>query len=1211
MNSAKIWQNDLVLNYTNYLLPQLRLFQIKLAGFKTFVEPTTITIPGKLVGIVGPNGCGKSNIIDAIRWVLGESRAGTLRGDSIQDVIFSGSANRKPVGRASVELIFDNSLSKTTNQWSSYAEISIKRVVQRDGDSAYYINNTHVRRRDIIDLFLGTGVSSRGYAIIEQGMISRIVEAKPQELRSFLEEAAGIAKYRERRHETELRLVDARTNLSRVEDILQELEKQLLHVKEQATTAQRFNALQTELQQINSLLWLHSQQEATNLRIRTTAEIEQLMLKLEQETNSLHEFDQNLEALRTQHSSISDDHQRAHASLYAIEAKLARTEQELRHIAESKQAIQFQIDEANLQLQRNQSDKEQSLNELAHLYLDKEKIDNLQQARQQQHEVENEKLPELENVFRITQAELFQIKQKYAVMHETSKFLLNQLTHGEKTIHQFNQKRERLIQEKNTQIDHHQEKIIVLQTKLEQVTLDIESKQTALAEIEDQLRVLEQSGKEALQAVQSTQQQWTSVKARHDALVQLQHQLENNEALTSWITHNQLDQLPRLWQHIEIKAGWENALESILQTHLNAVLVNRLEVALDWTDSAPGPCEIIEEFLNNESKENNALSIDFISDVAESSFPKSESLCSLVKFTHRSIEKIVTQWLHGIFTIDDIETGLRSRHELAPTEQFVTAQGHLISHHSLFYYAPHAQFHGVLQRQREIVQIKELIDQHHQAFLDTNEVYSEIEKNNERCKQSRALLQRELTQAKQTKHDLSLELVKLSEFTQRIHYRNQQIDEELIDISTQLSAETIQRQETESNLTMHRAELEDLDSQITQLNESVVSAEKILITHRQLVQQLSNQWRDTVVQLKDCQNRISQTENNIHHLDQSSLTVLSNIEKLTHSLCLFEIKDLQLHLHEQAEERNQCEQSVTKYRKALEEIIQTIRSTELARMQAEQIINHYKESLNQLKLKHQEAYLIENQFNEKLTESGADISRLLPQIDKVKPSALKAELNRINTELTSLGLVNLAAIDELQSIQSRFTFLDLQSADLENAVTTLENAIHQIDGETRERLQETFDRVNLLFKELFTSVFGGGNAKLTLSGEEILDATIQLIAQPPGKKNNSIHLLSGGEKALTALTLIFSLFQLNPAPFCLLDEVDAPLDDINAMRFCELVKRIANETQFLFISHNKISMQMAEQLVGVTMAEQGVSRIVSVNMGDAIDSRQALEERLV
>lgn len=1211
MNSAKISQNDLVLNYTNYLPPQLRLFQIKLAGFKTFVEPTTITIPGKLVGIVGPNGCGKSNIIDAIRWVLGESRAGTLRGDSIQDVIFSGSASRKPVGRASVELIFDNSLSKITNQWSSYAEIAIKRVVQRDGDSAYYINNTHVRRRDIIDLFLGTGVSSRGYAIIEQGMISRIVEAKPQELRSFLEEAAGIAKYRERRHETELRLADARANLSRVEDILQELEKQLLHVKEQAATAQRFNALQTELQHINNLLWLHSQQEATKLRIRATTEIEQLMLKLEQETNSLHEFDQNLEALRTQHSSISDDHQRAHASLYAVEAKLARTEQELRHIEENTQAIQSQINEANLQLQRNQSDKELALNELAHLYLDKESIDNLQQARQQQYETENEKLPDLENIFRSTQDALFHIKQKYAVTQETSRFLQNQLTHGEKTIHQLNQKQERLIPEKNTQIDHHQEKIIALQTELAQVTLDIESKQRALAEIEDQLKVIAQSEKEAIQAVQNKQQQWTSAKARHDALVQLQHQLENNESLTRWITHNQLDQLPRLWQHIEIKAGWENALESILQAYLNAALVHQLEVALDWTEPVPGPWYIVEECLNNKNKENNALSIDSTCDVIENSFPKSEPLRSLVKFTHHSIEKIVTQWLHGIFTIDDIASGLRSRHELAPTERFITAQGHLISHHSLFYYAPHAQFHGVLQRQREIMQIKELIDQHHQAFLDANEIYMEIEKNNERCKQSRSLLQHELTQAKQAKHDLSLELIKLSEFTQRIHYRNQQIDEELMNISAQLAAETIQRQETESNLTMHHTELEELDSQITQLNESVVSAEKILITHRQLVQQLSNQWRDTVVQFKDCQNRISQIENNIHHLEQSSSAILSNIEKLAHSLSLLENKDLQQQLDAQIEDRNQCERSVTKYRQALEDIIQLIRSTELARMQSEQTINQHKESLNQLKLKHQEAYLIENQFNEKLIESGADIDLLLPQIEKVKPSALKTELNRINTELTSLGLVNLAAIEELQAIQSRFTFLDLQSTDLENAVTTLENAIHQIDGETRERLQATFDRVNLLFKELFTSVFGGGNAKLTLSGEEILDATIQLIAQPPGKKNNSIHLLSGGEKALTALTLIFSLFQLNPAPFCLLDEVDAPLDDINAMRFCELVKRIANETQFLFISHNKISMQMAEQLIGVTMAEQGVSRIVSVNIDDAINPTQDLEERLV
>lgn len=1211
MNSDKIGQNDLLLNYTNYLSAQLRLFQIKLAGFKTFVEPTAITIPGKLVGIVGPNGCGKSNIIDAIRWVLGESRAGTLRGDSIQDVIFSGSINRKPVGRASVELIFDNSHSKLTNQWSSYAEISIKRVVQRDGDSAYYINNTHVRRRDIIDLFLGTGVSSRGYAIIEQGMISRIVEAKPQELRLFLEEAAGIAKYRERRHETELRLVDARANLLRIEDILQELEKQLLHVKEQAATAQRFNALQAELRQVNSLLWLHSQQEATNLRIRTTTEIEQLTLKLEQEANNLHESDKNLEALRIQHASISNDHQHAQASLYAIEAKIARTEQELRHIEENKQTIQRQIDEANTQLQRNQSNKKQALDELTHLHLDKEKIDSLQEERQQQHAIENEKLPELEHAFRITQDELFLVKQKHAVTQEASKFLFTQLTHNEKTISQLNQKQQRLIQEKNTQIDNHQEEIIALQIEQARMTLDIESKQTALTETEEQLTILERSRKETLQIAQDAQQQLTSINARYEALAQLQHQLENNEALTKWITHNQLDQLPRLWQHVEIETGWENALESILQEQLNAALVNRLETALDWVDPAPGPWHIIEACLNTECQENNAVSTEFTSDTTKNSFPKSKPLNSLVRFTHLSIEKVIAQWLQGIFTVDSIETGLRLRHELAPTERFVTSQGHLVSHHSLFYYAPHAQFHGVLQRQREIIQIRTLIDQHHEKFLDANNVHSEIEKNNERCKQLCSMLQHELTQAKQAQHDLSIELIRRSESMQRIHDRNQQIDEECINISVQLETETIQKLEAESNLAIHQTEIDHLGSQINQFDESVESAEKILIMHRQLVQNLSNQWRDIAVQLKDCQNRIAQTENNINNLDQSSATYLNNIEKLNQSLCLFENKDLQLHLHEQANERIQCEQSVTQYRQALEETVQIIRNSELVRMQSEQTVDRYKELLNQLKLKQQEASLIENQFNEKLVESDSDISTLLPQIEKIKPSVLKAELNRINAELTSLGLVNLAAIEELQTAQSRFAFLDLQSIDLKNAVITLESAIHQIDGETRERLQETFNRVNLLFDELFTSVFGGGNAKLTLSGEEILDATIQLIAQPPGKKNNSIHLLSGGEKALTALTLIFSLFQLNPAPFCLLDEVDAPLDDINAMRFCELVKRIANETQFLFISHNKISMQMAEQLIGVTMAEQGVSRIVSVNFDDAINPIQGHEERLV
>lgn len=1171
----------------------MRLSQIKLAGFKSFVEPTTILIPGNLVGIVGPNGCGKSNVIDAVRWVLGESRATALRGESIQDVIFSGSVSRKPVGRASVELIFDNRLGKVASRWAAYSEISIKRVIQRDSESTYYINNTQVRRRDITDIFLGTGVSGRGYAIIEQGMISRIIDAKPMELRVFLEEAAGISKYRDRRHETELRLTDARGNLMRVEDILQELGKQLQHLEKQADIARKFSELQKQLNITCNILWLIQKQEAIAKRIHAEEQIQQFELELASEITSLHELDKKLEAIRTQQHTVSEQQHQMQGELYAINAEVARIEQKLQHTRENREYFAKQISAVETQLQNNQHQMQEALDHLNHWHNEIEQSRLVCITSNQNYHSENEKLPELESIFRASQDQLFAVQKNLLVAQQTEKLQQSHLAHADKAIQQLNSRHERLLQEKNSQPQIDKTELTNLTQEKNQIIAHLEETQGALTETESQLKTTGYSRKEAMQNVQSVQQKLNQAQAHHAALQQIQRRLEDNKALDKWISQLQLDLFPRLWQFIQIEKGWENALEAVLRERINAAGVEQLEIALDWRNNPPPGKWTIFEITPNKNQPTNYL-------LSEKNEWK--PLSAYLNYTHVTIQPIIESWLNGIFTISDIEAGLTQQKLLHSGEMLVTPEGHVFTCGSLSYYAPDSQLHGVLARQREIAQIEIDIDTLERELSHSQSILTEIE---ERCHELDTIiseLRSEITQLKQQEHTLQLQIVQLSQLIERVTQRYHQIEDELNEISYQLSVEYTQKQEAEIKLNESKVQIVNLEEQLQQIKLTGKAAEQILNNHRLLVQNLAEKMREAIFHEKNCQNKIEQLENDVQTISQKIADLTEDLEKLYNALTDLDDELFQTQLSEWLAKRIDHEQILVSIRQDLENTIETLHETEQARLKSEQKSYQLREAINQIRLKEQEARLTENQFNEKLLEVGAKEDELLPLLNNAPPSRLKAEINRINTEIAALGAVNLAALEELEASQARKVYLDEQATDLKEAVATLENAIRQIDRETRERLMHTFDKVNISLSELFTTIFGGGQAKLVLSGEEILDAGMQLTAQPPGKKNNSIHLLSGGEKALTALALVFSLFQLNPAPFCLLDEVDAPLDDNNSTRFCDLVKRMSRETQFLFISHSKTTIQMAEQLIGVTMQEQGVSRIVTVDLDIAMNS---------
>lgn len=1177
----------------------MRLSHIKLAGFKTFVDPTVIPVPSDLVGVVGPNGCGKSNVIDAVRWVLGESKASALRGESMQDVIFNGSASRKPVGRASVELVFDNSLGKAGGQWSDYAEISIKRVLLRDGDSTYYMNNIHVRRRDIADVFLGTGIGSRGYAIIEQGMISRIIEAKPEELRVFLEEAAGVSKYRERRRETELRLRDTRENLSRIDDICQELEKQLQHLEEQAEVAGKFKDMQSQLSEAHNLLWLARKQEAATQRLRREKEVQRLELELEAETSCLRETEKRLEEGRAKHYAASDSLHEGQGELYAANAEVARIEQQVQHLRENQQRIEQQITVARNQIKHHEEQMESSTESLDQWRRELEKASLNFEGSKEKTAAENEKLPQTETAFRLCQEKLREVQRSLLLTDQARQLEESHRTHAEKSLQQLESRREKLLEEKEALPQPDDLELSRLQREIESIAVELKSKQDSLAQTEEQLVKTEEIKREITHETQMLEQKITKMEARSSALERLQHRLEDNEGLSEWLEKYKLDALPRLWQNIQVDKGWEDALESVLRERLNSSSLERLEIVQDWIeDSPPGKWTLFETKVSEEQQLND-----------ETLHGKEDwkSLEWYLTCEDTGIKSVLKEWLRGIFVVESIQDGLLQRTKLAPGEMFVTREGHFFTQHSLTYYAPDSQLHGVLARQREITQIK----------TDAEELGAGLTKQKSRlviveedCNKLGALISQlriDSEELQQQHHDLQMQALKLTQLAEQSGQRGDQILVELTGVKQQIDVEGSQKQSSEKKLAEYQDQFLVLQGRVKKEKEEEEVAEQTLNNQRQLVQNVVKEMQEAEFYEKTCQNKIVEIENTILGINGSFAELRTSLEKLGSEKDSFDESVLNSQLQEWLALREQRELFLKTARSTLEDAAKELQEIEQERIASEQKLHPLRESISQARLKEQEAQIVENQFDEKLKEAGADEEELLQVLGKTRPSRIQSDIDQLNTGIESLGAVNLAALEELHASQERKIYLDSQFKDLQEAVETLENAIRRIDRETRERLLETFEKVNGHLDEMFPTIFGGGKAKLVLGGEEILDSGVQINAQPPGKKNSSIHLLSGGEKALTALALVFSLFKLNPAPFCLLDEVDAPLDDSNTERFCDLLRKMSDQTQFVFVSHNKITMELAQQLIGVTMQEQGVSRIVAVDIEEAVKLSEVAE----
>ena len=1147
-------------------------------------------MPGQLVGVVGPNGCGKSNVIDAVRWVLGESRASALRGDSMQDVIFNGSGNRKPLARASVELIFDNSQGRAAGQWSQYAEISVKRTLQRDGESHYFINGTHVRRRDITDMFLGTGLGPRAYAIIEQGMISRVIEAKPEELRVFLEEAAGISRYKERRRETENRLEDTRENLSRVTDIRLELATQLEKLEAQAQVATRYKEYHSDLQLKQHLLWFLRRRDAAAEQERHTQEITKATNALEAEMAQLRSIESRVETARTSHYGAGDALNAAQGELYAANAEVARLESELRHAEETRSRLEASHTERRAQLGSWREQRAQLTLSL-HSWAAKsgEAKTRVAEARKKL-EIENNSLPQAEQAFRAAQERLDAAREGLSQAEARLQLAQANAAHLERSQQALAQRRERLQAELEMLRAPDADALGALAARMGELESTAEAAQAQLEALQQGTAALEERRAAAAEALSAAQAEQAAADAQLATLRQIQAAAEDNAPLAEWLERHGLASAARLWQKLRIDTGWETAVESVLRERLHALeLTDAPRLAAVLGDRPPVKASVFDHGARGPVAQAAGL-----------------PLTTKIHVTDPAIAGALADWLDSVVAVEGTPDA-RLRETLPVGAVMVNREGHQFTRHTVTFHAPDPADAGLLARQAEIEELEKRVTQLAErvagAQRDLEAIDGEVAEGSAALEEAR----QGIAQRHKARHDAQIEQLKLAQADERYRERSAQVQNELGEIAAEESQTGATLDECRSAVAGLIEEISGLRTAAENARAALAAAESALSAQRQATQQAEREAQGALFGERECSSKITELDNSVRVIDQQIERADAEIVRLTQELAADPIPAVREALDKAVEARLASEKKLAEARNAVEAAAGALRELEEAKLQVEGRTTPLRERIGELRLKEQAARLNYDQFAGQLAEAGADETLLAAEAERApRASSLQGEITRLSQAISELGAVNLAALEELRTSQERKTFLDSQSTDLDEAVRTLEDAIRKIDRESRELLRETFETVNKHLATLFPTLFGGGDATLMMTGEEILDAGVQIMAHPPGKRNASIHLLSGGEKALTAIALVFSLFQLNPAPFCLLDEVDAPLDDSNTLRFCDLVRRMSAQTQFLFISHNKISMEMASQLIGVTMPESGVSRVVAVDIEEALRIREEL-----
>ena len=1168
-----------------YLSP-MRLSKLKLSGFKSFVDPTTVLFPSSLTGVVGPNGCGKSNVIDAVRWVMGESSAKHLRGDSMADVIFNGSSARKPVAQASVELIFDNAEGAVGGQYANYNEIAIRRQVSRDGQSAYFLNGTRCRRRDITDIFLGTGLGPRSYSIIEQGMISRLIEAKPEELRTFLEEAAGISKYKERRRETENRIRHTHENLSRLNDLREEIEKQLEKLKRQARTAERFKELREQERRVKAELLTLRYQALHEESAGRRKQITEKETRLEAITAELRAVESSLEKGRADHIELSDRFNEVQGRYYELGAEVARVEQAIRHGKETRQNQQEELEKT-----------EQAWSEVqAHIKFDGQRLEVLAKELTESDpaRAEARSKSEASRVSRETAEQAMQAWQtdwdafntRTNEASQTAQVERTRIDHLDRQLTQLGERQERIAREQ-AQLDSQklEQEIAELEKQAAERQQHSSTLQQELEQLRQRIDSLRDSSRNHQRELHEAQNQQQTLSGRLASLRALQQAAlgEGEGIVNQWLDAQNLGEAPRLAKQLDVAAGWERAVETALGSNLEAVCIDSVDSVVD----------ALEEL------QQGKLSV-----IDTSAAPASLSSGAATPLS----AKVSAPWpldglLAGIFVAESLHEALQLRSKLAAHESVITRDGLWIGSSWLRVTRDQDAQTGVLEREKEISKLEEELKVNQETVAEQESALESSREELQQAEARREEMQVEANLAHRQFSDARAQFDARRTRLEQIHKRGEALHKEAGEISQQQDEDNQAADASRKHL--HEA-LATLDTLADEREQRMTERDRLrsaLEAARSEAQRDRDRAHELELRYQSQHTEQETTAQNLERMRGQQGHLQQRRESLTQSLADSEapLKAMEEELAGQLQKRLAVEGELAEERRKVESVEHQLRENEQLRHSKEQATRELRDSLGNDKLAWQETKVRGETLLEQIGESGYELATLVEDLDEnADLAAWEEEAERLNNRIQRLGPINLAAIEEYEEQSERKEYLDAQHADVSDALETLQNAIHKIDRETRTRFKETFDKVNSGVQSMFPRLFGGGHAYLEMTGEDLLDTGVTIMARPPGKRNSTIHLLSGGEKALTAVALVFAIFELNPSPFCMLDEVDAPLDDANVGRFCEMVKEMSERVQFIFITHNKITMDLSNQLTGVTMHEPGVSRLVAVDVDEAV-----------
>jgi len=1162
----------------------MRLNKVRLAGFKSFVDPTSVHLPGNLIGVVGPNGCGKSNIIDAVRWVMGELSARHLRGDSMSDVVFNGSSARKPVGSAAVELVFDNSDGKIGGAYASYSEISLKRTVARDGSSAYFINGGRCRRKDITQLFLGTGLGSRSYAIIEQGMISRVIEARHEDMRLFIEEAAGVSLYKERRRETEMRMADTRENLARLQDLRDEIDKQIRHLQRQANSARRYQELKAQERTLTAeLLALRLRELDSGATLQDSA-VRECELAMQQALADQRAAEAAIEKQREFHAELGAAAGRIQGRYYELGAEVTRTEENIRYTRELRERARADLSQVKVNLESIAQQIVDDEQQLAALRAEIAQLEPLVDARRARERLAGGALAEAETQLAAWQQRWEGFNRELGAAGQSAQV-------ESARIEQLESQRYRL----QAQADRLSLELEALSSQQADAPIDdLTDSEAAARAVADTLAGELDSAVAQLHAVRTTQhstdtqletlrQQREQARAELMSLEALQKAAlrEKNARAGAWLAGvaDSAGQ-PRLAETLEVEPGWERAVETVLGDYLEAVGVNALE---QLQAALPGL---------------EGGSVTFFEHAPAAGAARGGTLAAQVRGP-----QAVRALLEPIRTAPSLAAALRQRAQLGGAESLITSGGEWVGRDWLRVNRGGDVHAGVLEREQRLKLLRERCAGADQRVRELEQEVVSLRAQLTLAEQQRDATQERIQSAHREHAELRGRLEALKARLEEAALRRTRIEAEQAEVAQDMAraqdglarARAAHDAATETLLRLdeHRLALES-ERELTR--EAAGSA-------REQAQAAQRELHDGLIQLESRRSAQGSMAGALTRLLDQRGALQAQAESLERTLADGDapVAELELRLQDQLARRLEVEAELASARRQLEDCDAELHALEQRRLSAEQRVNTAREMMQQAQLAAQESRVRRESLLEQFTatqcELGAVLDNMNPQADI---GAWDERLAGLRADLEKLGQVNLTAIDELAEQTERKNYLDRQFADVSDALATLDQAMHKMDRETRSRFDDTFNRINAGLQEKFPRLFGGGHAYLELVGDDPLTAGVAIMARPPGKRNSTIAQLSGGEKALTAVALVFSIFDLNPAPFCLLDEVDAPLDEHNVARYCEIVREMSSRVQFIFITHNKLTMELAQQLIGVTMNEPGVSRLVAVDIDEAM-----------